>query len=373
MNDTKSIEEESKKKIQYILDENRNLAEIWKEDMISVEYPIKYPIKSAFEVFVRINKTENYWISNYGRCVNNLNHKDKNTFYKHKEGNVHYTIFEITRYITRIKKRGVYTGEVKEEIERWKRDTRPDELVAEAFLAQYPNRRKVWHKDGDFSNNWYKNLIYVSVADLQKLKAGAVSWQSLGLEQKYIEYENKASSFACRTYAAIRKRCENTKDKDAELPFCYRGTRMCQEWTEDPKSFIKWYLEHYYNVGEESMAVDKDLFGNGQKLYSPETCCILPNGLNTMLSNCVRHYHDATGNGLPMCVHKNGCGKYYGIITFTGSDKKIKLSEWDTPEEAFAEYKRMKQADICLVAVKYKESIPEFIYKKLLEVEIKPY
>ena len=65
--------------------------------------------------------------------------------------------------------------------------------------------------------------------------------------------------------------------------------------------------------------------------------------------------------------------KYYGEITFTGTGKAITLSEWDTPEEAFAEYKVMKQADILLVAAKYKESIPEYIYKALLTIEVKPY
>ena len=65
--------------------------------------------------------------------------------------------------------------------------------------------------------------------------------------------------------------------------------------------------------------------------------------------------------------------KYYSVITFFGTEKPRKLSEWDTPEEAFAEYKRMKQADILRVAAGYKEKIPEHIYKKFLEVEVKPY
>jgi len=86
-------------KKQYILDENKELIEISKDKCKPVEYPIKYKLKNAFEVFVRVEGTENYWISNYGRCVNNLNHKDKNTFFKHKEGKCHYTIFEIERHI----------------------------------------------------------------------------------------------------------------------------------------------------------------------------------------------------------------------------------------------------------------------------------
>ena len=58
-------------KMQYILDENKNLAEIPLTDMRPVEHPIKYKLVSAFEVFVRVPGTENYWISNYGRGINN--------------------------------------------------------------------------------------------------------------------------------------------------------------------------------------------------------------------------------------------------------------------------------------------------------------
>mgnify|MGYP000108593793 FL=1 len=47
-------------KMQYILDENKNLAEIPLTDMLPVEHPIKCKLISAFEVFVRVPQTENY-------------------------------------------------------------------------------------------------------------------------------------------------------------------------------------------------------------------------------------------------------------------------------------------------------------------------
>ena len=210
-------------KIQYILDENKELIEISKDKCKPVEYPIKYKLKNAFEVFVRVDGTENYWISNYGRCVNNLNHKDKNTFFKHKEGKCHYTIFEIERHIISTSRKKVERtdevfGTAKTEEEciailnqlqnenkfrkyrletmRYRRETSPEDLVADTFLVSYRGRCKIWHKDGDYTNNWYKNLLYVSMDDYKKLKAGKITWQELNLEQEYIEYENKASSHA---------------------------------------------------------------------------------------------------------------------------------------------------------------------------------
>lgn len=63
---TETTEEIKKPKMQFILDANGELQEIPKDVCRPVEYPIKYKIKNAFEVFVRVKGTENYWISNYG-------------------------------------------------------------------------------------------------------------------------------------------------------------------------------------------------------------------------------------------------------------------------------------------------------------------
>ena len=65
--------------------------------------------------------------------------------------------------------------------------------------------------------------------------------------------------------------------------------------------------------------------------------------------------------------------KYYRGIQFTGTERSIPLFEWDTAEEAFAEYKIMKQADICMVSARYKENILDYIYDRLLKVEVKMY
>ena len=374
MNTETNIEiiESEEAKMQFILDENGELQEISKDKCRPVEHPIKYKLKNAFEVFVRVDGTENYWISNYGRCVNNLNHKDKNTFYKHKEGKCHYTIFEIERYpITN--KKGKPTGEIAES--RYKRETTPEDLVADAFLVKYKDRLKVWHKDGDESNNWYKNLLTVTIDDYKELKAGKVTWQELNLEQEYIEYENKASLHAYKVYDGILARCKSTKATDS-IHKCYNKTTMWKGWLENPKSFVKWYLEHYYECGDEEMDVDKDLFGDGSGMYHEKFCCILPKGLNTLLANAKKHYKEGEtpDNVLPLGVRYNSkTGKYTSEITFTGAERPIPLSEWDTAEEAFEEYRVLKKADILIVAAKYQQRIPADIYDALLKVEVKPY
>lgn len=354
-----------KSKMQFILDENGELQEIFKEKCRIVEYPIKYKLKNAFEVFVRVDGTENYWISNYGRCVNNYLSKklSKNKtngykFYEHKQGKCHYTIFEIEK-----------------DGSTWKRDTTPEDLVVDAFLVKYKGRFKVWHKDGDESNNWYKNLMTVTPDDYKNLKAGKITWRELNVEQEYIEYENKASLHAYKVYDGILARCKSTEATDS-IHKCYNKSSMWEVWLKNPNSFVKWYLEHYYECGDEEMNVDKDLFGDGSGMYHPDFCCILPKGLNTLLANSKKHYKEGetSDNVLPLGVRYNGKTRQYtSEITFTGAEKAIPLSEWDTAEEAFEEYRVLKKADILVVAAKYKNSIPDYIYDRLLMVEVRPY
>ena len=364
-------EKECKGRVQFILSEQKELVTIPKDQCKQVDYPINYRTNNAFEVFVRVVNTENYWVSNYGRCVNNLKSIDGNKFYEHKQGDVHYTVFEIERHPKKV--RGKLTGEI--EVFRHKKDYNADELVASMFLIKYVGRKKIWHKDGDSANNWYKNLLYVSEKDYKDLKAGKMTWQELNLEQDYIEYENKATSYAYKVYSGILKRCGDTKGDD-NVRACYDKSTMCQLWLEHPEEFVKWYLEHCYECNGEEIDVDKDLFGDGSGRYSPEFCCLLPKGLNTLLANSKKHYEEGQTpkNTLPLGVRYNSKkNKYYAEITFTGAEETIILSEWDTPEEAFAEYKKFKQADILRVVAGYKKNIPDYVYKRFFEVEVKPY
>ena len=77
---------------------------------------------------------------------------------------------------------------------------------------------------------------------------------------------------------------------------------------------------------------------------------------------------------LPLGVRYDSRMKmYYGEIKPYGHDEVIRLSYWDTPEEAFEEYKRHKQADILIMADKYKNKVPKKVYDALLKYEVMPY
>lgn len=137
---------------------------------------------SKEEVFVQVKDSQNYWISNYGRMVNNL----RKYFYMHKTGNVHYTINLVVEY-----------GE------KYKKETSPAELVAEQFLERNSEITWIWHIDEDLSNNYYKNLLWVSWDEYTSLNRGYVKVEDIDRNQEYIPYITSSKNRAFGIWQGI--------------------------------------------------------------------------------------------------------------------------------------------------------------------------
>lgn len=71
-------------------------------------------------------------------------------------------------------------------------------------------------------------------------------------------------------------------------PRCYNIASVCAEW-HCFNNFERWYNEEKELLMDSlfihpfDVCVDKDLFGNNRKIYSSETCCILPRAINSCL------------------------------------------------------------------------------------------
>lgn len=147
------------------------------------------------EIFVQVKDTEHYWISNYGRLVNNMR-KDK-TFFYHKtdsgnpERSVHWTIVTYD----------IDGTPIHDEIKR------PDILVAEYFLMNPKQYKRIWHIDENINNNYYKNLIYVSNEEYELLRKHVIAVSELGREQEYYDYNTVKGNSAYNIWNGIYARC----------------------------------------------------------------------------------------------------------------------------------------------------------------------
>lgn len=85
-----------------------------------------------------------------------------------------------------------------------------------------------------------------------------------------------------KCYDAWRRMLQRCYDPQYKIDHpTYVGVVCCEDW-KDYQNFAKWfYTASNFHDGFE---LDKDLLSQGNKLYSPETCCFLPTEINKTLS-----------------------------------------------------------------------------------------
>ena len=159
-----------------------------------------------------------------------------------------------------------------------------------------------------------------------------------------------------RLWNAMINRCynENLRHKNPT----YKDCSVSEEWRY-LSNFEEWCNQQIgFNI--EGFELDKDILVKGNKVYAPETCCFVPKEINSVLTNSRR------GRGAyPVGVsYKKRIGKYASQISKNG--EVIRLGNFDTPEEAFAVYKREKEKYIKEVANKWKDQIDPRVYEALM-------
>ena len=137
----------------------------------------------------------------------------------------------------------------------------------------------------------------------------------------------------------------------------YIGCLVSEEW-HDFQNFAKWFYDKYV----EGWCLDKDIINKGNKVYSTENCCFVPNEVNVVLTNS----KSKRGN-LPIGVSTRG-DKYKSQIKKDG--KVFSLGYYKTPEEAFKVYKIEKEKYLKEVAEKWKNKIEDRVYKALNNYKI---
>lgn len=172
--------------------------------------------------------------------------------------------------------------------------------------------------------------------------------------------ENKQAYYHWR---AIIFRCFD--DNYREKHQTYKQCSICNEWLYF-SNFKRWFEDHT-NGYQEGYHLDKDILVKGNKLYSPTTCCFVPQELNKLLTK-----RNSDRGILPIGVSKNnGRGKPY-VANATLGGKQIYLGKYNTPEEAFYAYKNAKERYIQEIAENYfKEGkITEKVYNALLRYKV---
>lgn len=140
----------------------------------------------------------------------------------------------------------------------------------------------------------------------------------------------------------------------------YKDCTVCEEW-KCFATFKEWFDNQVYFNGWK---LDKDILVKGNKVYSPDTCCFVPNEINVLFTkrqNC--------RGDLPIGVQYTESKLRYKANISRGNDK-VFLGCYSTPEEAFQAYKVAKEAWIKEVADKWKDKLDKKVYDALYQYEV---
>ena len=116
------------------------------------------------------------------------------------------------------------------------------------------------------------------------------------------------------------------------------------------------------------MEIDKDILCKGNKIYSPQTCIIVPQRINKLFTKSNKLRGD-----LPIGVYYNKQNKKYRSQISkieNGKKQRVYLGLYNTPQEAFESYKKAKENYIKQVADEYKLYIPKELYDAMYDYRV---
>lgn len=160
---------------------------------------------------------------------------------------------------------------------------------------------------------------------------------------------------AYSTWTKVLERCYNEKLRE-KYP-TYKDVGVCKEW-ECFQNFAEWFEDKL--IG--GFVLDKDILFKGNKVYSPNTCCFVPQEINKLFTK-----------------RGNARGKYLIGVRALGDRFQARLNKTDhvvylgcfsTQEEAFYAYKTAKEEYIKEVANEWKSFITPEVYEAMYNYKV---
>jgi hypothetical protein len=170
-------------------------------------------------------------------------------------------------------------------------------------------------------------------------------------------------NYSCKLYPRIYncwiqmlRRCYNETIRGVWPT--YSACTVCERWWNF-QNFAPDYLSMFGSA--LFWQIDKDLRIKGNKLYSPETCCLVPPQINTVLEKS-----DASRGEFRIGVSPSGSktNPYKAACNVEGKLKY--LGSYKTEEEARLAYKAAKEAEFKRLGNLFKDDLDPEIYTILM-------
>ena len=221
------------------------------------------------------------------------------------------------------------------------------------FQDEY--KAKVNTTYGNFKSGSVRNPYYPTICNIGKVGS---------------KYLSRINSIQLREYVAwtgMLDRCFSENQKNTQPT--YKDVTCCDEWLLY-ENFYEWLhsQENFDKLKDtKRWALDKDILYKGNKTYSPDTCCIVPQSVN-----CLFLKREAQRGDYPIGVtYRDDCG-FIASCHNPFTNRKEELGYYSTPEKAFQAYKVYKEGIIKQVAdTEYKNgNITKGCYDAMMNYEV---
>ena len=192
------------------------------------------------------------------------------------------------------------------------------------FLDEYGHEVEVYTStivSGKLRNPYHKSVLgigYLGVGD-----------------NIAVDTINRKNTKAYSIWHGMIKRCYTKTFEN------YKNVTVCEEW-HCFQTFADWYNKRY--IDGFNMQIDKDLLQQGveNKIYSPETCVLLPSDINNFLVD--RPFKSTGLNG----IDKIKKGFKVSICDFDSKDK-INIGVFDKIEDAICAWNENRNLQVLKV------------------------
>lgn len=202
--------------------------------------------------------------------------------------------------------------------------------------------------------NKEKSIVRALVKDYEKNYINTIKEN---IEIPPIEYDKDEYPMYYSRWRGLFDRCHG-KNRLKLKNISYRSCSICKEW-HNFQNFAKWCNDNNLCNG---MCVDKDILIKGNKIYSPDTCIVIPDEINsrTNYNTPIRK----SLMGTEKIALKNG---YKYIAKFQRDGKKIESKRFETELEAHKFWATSKKQHLMDVTEPFRYAMTDKAYKAVCD------
>lgn len=212
-----------------------------------------------------------------------------------------------------------------------------------------------------FDNGYVSKTSYRNAIEGYVKNRALASIESIGIIGNMKSYESGKPTKEYQCWHDMIVRCFSERSKK-EKP-TYKDVSCCKEWLVF-ENFYNWLQrQENYQILKNSNVIwnlDKDILVKGNKIYSPETCCLVPKVINTLLLKPSK-----TTNIYPIGVGYDKNWKYFYSYCWKPDGTRSRHTGFKNPMDAFLQYKKDKEQHVREIALR--ESKKGYITKKCYE------